>query len=76
VKPFAALTRTRACADSVDVLLIRNRDTADGINKRSKLIRARAYVARSDGWHTDRIDAWSQDGAYLGSAKQLRLVAQ
>jgi Thioesterase-like superfamily len=49
----------------------------DGLSKASSpwvLLRARADVARSDGWHTERIDAWSQDGAYLGSAEQLRLV--
>lgn len=38
------------------------------------LLRARASFATSDGWHTERIDAWSEDGAYLGSAEQLRLV--
>jgi len=49
----------------------------DGLSKASSLwvlLRARTDVARSDGWHTERIDAWSQDGAYLGSAEQLRLV--
>lgn len=38
------------------------------------LLRARADVASRDGWHSERIDAWSPDGGYLGCGEQLRCV--
>jgi hypothetical protein len=39
------------------------------------LLRARTEVASRDGWLTERLDAWAPDGAHLGSAEQVRMIA-
>lgn len=39
------------------------------------LVRARTDLSRGDGWLLERLDAWAPDGAHLGSAEQLRVVA-
>ncbi|MFT3695892.1 MAG: thioesterase family protein [Kofleriaceae bacterium] len=38
------------------------------------LLRARTAVAQADGWHVERLDAWSPDGAHLGVGEQLRFI--
>nr|WP_298207863.1 acyl-CoA thioesterase domain-containing protein [Acidovorax sp.] len=38
------------------------------------LLHARTDVCRRDGWLLERLDAWTPDGAHLGSAEQLRVV--
>lgn len=38
------------------------------------LLRARTEVSRGDGWLVERLDAWTPDGAHLGSGEQVRLV--
>lgn len=38
------------------------------------LLRARTDACGADGWLLERMDAWSEDGAHLGSAEQLRFV--
>lgn len=38
------------------------------------LVRARATEVAADGWHTERIDAWGEDGRHLAAGEQVRLV--
>ncbi|VVE00759.1 hypothetical protein PCO31110_02136 [Pandoraea communis] len=38
------------------------------------LLRARTDVCRSDGWLLERLNAWTPDGAHIGSAEQLRVM--
>lgn len=38
------------------------------------LLRARTDLASRDGWLMERLDAWSPEGAHLGSAEQVRVV--
>jgi hypothetical protein len=38
------------------------------------LLRARTESSTPDGWLLERIDAWTPEGAHLGSAEQVRIV--
>lgn len=38
------------------------------------LLRARTDSRRRDGWLLERLDAWTPEGAHLGSAEQLRVA--
>jgi acyl-CoA thioesterase len=40
------------------------------------LVRARSTAASEDGWIEESIDAWTPQGAHLGSARQLRLAVE
>lgn len=39
------------------------------------LLRAHTDLCLSDGWLLERLDAWAPNGAHLGSAEQLRVLA-
>jgi hypothetical protein len=38
------------------------------------LVRSRTRLAADDGWNSERLDAWGPNGAYYGTATQLRLT--
>lgn len=39
------------------------------------LVSANTVAVSTDGWLTEHLNAWSEDGTHLGSARQLRVVA-
>ncbi len=40
------------------------------------LLRARTDYTGQDGWNVERLDAWTPEGIHIGSAEQIRVLAQ
>ncbi|ROO85433.1 thioesterase superfamily protein [Actinocorallia herbida] len=70
---YAAVLDTLLFVPTVE-LSVRIGPALDAMTTPWVLLHARTHSASPGGWIDEHIDAWSEDGAHLGSARQLRLA--
>ncbi|MFT3777648.1 MAG: thioesterase family protein [Ottowia sp.] len=70
---YAAILRTPVPIPTVTFTVTPSSDLAQATSP-WVLLRARTDTSRRDGWLLERLDAWTPDGAHIGSAEQLRAV--
>lgn len=70
---YAAILDTMVLVPTVEMVVRPSADAPSG-GSPWVLLHARTTRATAGGWCDEHIDAWSEDGAHLGGAEQLRVV--